>query len=279
LNPAFQIQVTGLNLVDTSECNLYLDLAIDHLSLAVLQNGNREFLTLEYFNVDDHDSFTHIRDILYSNEMLRKTYRKVTIAYNFPESVLVPETIYHQDLSNLSLDMVYGDLRTGDCLTEKVTEWELYNTYRVPNALQQLMSQHFPYGAYWHFYSLLLKQWKLNGILEDHIAELIFYPNKMVVALFTGGELKLIQTFEYETAEDVSYYLLNMSKQFGIDCEKVKLKVKGLIDEQSSVFTELLKYFLYVELLDRPASFKYDDVFDEYPRHFFTPLFEMALCV
>ena len=262
------------------QCHLYLNIAHDQLSFVILENLNKEFVAMEYYNIDKEESFTQMRDIMYSNEMLRKSYRKVNIVYNFPESVLVPEALYEGEMNNASLDLIYGDLRSGDSLSEPVSEWNLFNTYRVPSALHQLMNQHFPHGNYWHSYSVLLKTKNHQPEEEStEFADVIFYPNKMIVALFAGGDLKLVQSFDYETAEDVSYHLLNICHQFQLDCEKIKLKVKGLIDEQSSVFTELLKYFLNIELADRPANFKYDPAFEEFPRHFFTPLFEMAQCV
>jgi hypothetical protein len=63
-----------------------------------------------------------------------------------------------------------------------------------------------------------------------------------------------------------------------MDCETVQISASGLLDDRSALFTELKKYFLHVALESRPDEFIYDPVFDDYPPHFFTPLFNLALC-
>jgi hypothetical protein len=106
----------------------------------------------------------------------------------------------------------------------------------------------------------------------------VFYNNKLLVNLFKNGELQLMRSFEYETSEDVAYYLLNICEQFNVDCEKLILTISGLIDDHSTMFAELEKYFLLIQLNQRPADFKYSPAFDEYPPHFFTSIFNAALC-
>lgn len=279
MNVAYQIQVPVNEIEDAAQCNLYVEVAADHLLFGILDNTKREFIALQYVNLDKYNAFNHCKELIYHNEWLARSYNKVTVVYYFPESIQVPELLFDAGLNKTALDLIYGNLNKGEILTDNLPGWNLYNVYRVPAALHQLLGAHFPKGQFYHAYTGVLKR-KERTIkkTEGDEATLVFYPNKLLFALFRNGSLQIIQTFEYETAEDVTWHLLNACRQFGVNCEQIVLSVSGLLDDHSSVYSELLKYFLHIELDERPAEFKYTGVFDEYPRHFFSSLFNTALC-
>ncbi len=279
MNVAFQIQVPVSEIGDAAQCNLYVEVAADHLLFGILENNKQEFVALQYVNLDRYNAFNHCKELIYHNEWLSRPYNEVTIVYHFPESILVPEAAFDAGLNKAALDMVYGDLHKGEILQDDLPGWAVYNIYRVPAALHQLLGAHFPKGRFYHAYSVLLKskQKQAKRTETDEIS-LVFYPNKLLFALFRAGRLQIIQTFEYDTAEDVMYHLLNACQQFDVNTEEVDITVSGLLDDHSSVYSELTKYFLNIELDDRPDAFSYNAVFNEHPSHFFTTLFNVALC-
>lgn len=278
VNVAYQIQVPVNEIKDAAQCNLYVEVAPDHLLFGILNNDSQTFIALQYVNLEKYDAFNHCKDLIYHNEWLARSYNKVTVVYYFPESILVPEAMYNEAISKPALDLVYGDLNRGELLSDIIPGRNLRNIYRVPAALHQLLGAHFPKGHFYHAYTIALKREAWGAKTEEGSAGLLFYPNKLLFALFKAGELQIIQTFEYETAEDVTWHLLNACRRFEVDCSQIILSVSGLLDDHSSVYSELLKYFLHVQLDERPAQFKYADAFDEYPLHFFSSLFNTALC-
>lgn len=279
MNVAYQIQVPISEMKDAAQCNLYVEVSPDHLLFGILDNNKHEFIALQYVNLDKYNALNHCKELIYHNEWLARSYNKVTVIYYFPESLFIPDALFDSELNDSSFNLVYGDLNRGELLTDHLTGWNLYNLYRVPSVLHQLLGTHFPKGQFFHAYTILLKR-KAQAIqkAEGDEATLIFYPNKLLYALYRDGELQIMQTFQYETAVDVTYHLLNACRRFEVNCEQVVLHVSGLLDDQSSVFSELLKYFMLIKLDDRPADFTYNEAFNEYPLHFFSSLFNAALC-
>ncbi|MBW7891654.1 MAG: DUF3822 family protein [Chitinophagaceae bacterium] len=279
VSAAYQIQVPVNEIKDAAGCNLYVEVAGDHLLFGILDNNRREFIALQYVNLDGFNALNHCKEIIYHNEWLARSYNKVVVIYYFPESLLIPDSLYDEQLNQVSFDLLYGDLKKGELLMDDLPDWNLKNLYRVPVVLHQLLGTHFPKGHFFHAYSILLKRCKISGLrVEGDEASLVFYPNKLLFALFRNRQLQIVQTFEYETAEDVAYHLLNVCRRFDVNNEEILLKISGLLDDQSSVFAELLKYFLDVQLERRPEAFSYAEAFDAYPPHFFSPLFNTALC-
>ena len=89
----------------------------------------------------------------------------------------------------------------------------------------------------------------------------------------------IIHSFHYAIPEAVSFHLLNIANQWNLSPEDITVKISGLLETQSAMYTEILKYFLRVELELKPAGFQYDFAFDNFPQHFFSPVFSLAVCV
>lgn len=90
--------------------------------------------------------------------------------------------------------------------------------------------------------------------------------------------MQLVQSYAYQAAEDVSYYLLNICKQLELEPATVTVKLAGMVDVSSAMYTEMLKYFLHVE----PDALPMDSItpsLEEYPAHFFSPILKLAVCV
>ena len=108
--------------------------------------------------------------------------------------------------------------------------------------------------------------------------EVVLYPSHIIVSLWREDQLLIIQCYEYDTPEDVAWWLLNITSQWEMQPSELPVVVSGLVEIQSPMYAEIKKYFLDVELDTRPADFQYDFSFDNYPQHFFSPIFSLALC-
>ncbi|MCC6289961.1 MAG: DUF3822 family protein [Chitinophagaceae bacterium] len=278
MSAVYQIQVPAGIPEDTSGCHLYIHIGPDHLTFAVLNTVDSGFLALQHFNLEKYNALAHCTEIITHNEWLNRFYAHITVVYNFGDSILVPEKFYMPAINEPSLDLVYGDLNKGRQFADHVPAWELYLIYRVPEALHHIFESHFPSAEFMHSYSSFLKIKKQRSGETGSELNAIFYNNKLIISLFKDAGLLLMRSFEYETSEDVAYHLLNICRQFDVDCEKVTLVISGLIADHSAVYAELQKYFLFLQLDQRPADFKYSEAFDEYPPHFFTYIFNAALC-
>lgn len=279
LQPTFQIQSSSLKLIDPSRSNLYMDVGSGHFCFTIFVQDTGEFVAMEYYAIKSGKKEDEFRSILTLNPLLKNGYNKVLIIYNTSESVLVPGSLYHPETHDAVLNIVHGDLAKGLTLAEKVQHLELFNVYRVPRFFHEIMSKAFPAGKFHHYYSAWLKARKTYSDVQqgDHL-HVIFYPYKIIAALFHNQTLELIQNFSYDIPEDVSYHLLSITEQFRLDPERIKVHVSGLLDTNSAMYTELMKYFLNVDLEARSRNFNYDFAFDNYPQHFFTPVFSLALC-
>ncbi len=282
LKPAFTIEATGISDEELLQSRLLVEVNPNSFTYVLLNQRNMSPLVVKYFQLEptkESPLTETLREILESDSLLRRPVKETLLVYNFPESSLIPEPVFTMDTNREIIDTLHGNLQKGLILTEKIPWWELFNVYRISPDLHTLLQQTFTAGKYWHYYSLLLKSYKMFDSAEkESCIKVIFYADKMVALIVKEGRPVLMQTFFYHDTKDVAYHLLNCCQQLGLDQEEVRLLVGGLIDRQSALSTELFKYFLKIQFEEIDESIKVTDELKELPLHYFSSILKMAVC-
>ena len=282
LKPAFTIEATSISDEELLQSRLLVEVNPNAFTYVLLNQRNMSPLVVKYFQLEptkESPLTDTLREILESDSLLRRPVKETLLVYNFPESSLIPEPVFTMDTNREIIDTLHGNLQKGLILTEKIPWWELFNVYRISPDLHTLLQQTFTAGKYWHYYSLLLKSYKMFDSAEkESCIKVIFYADKMVALIIKEGRPVLMQTFFYHDTKDVAYHLLNCCQQLGLDQEEVRLLVGGLIDRQSALSTELFKYFLKIQFEEIDESIKVTDELKELPLHYFSSILKMAVC-
>jgi len=282
IKPAFQIEVSDISDEDLLQSRLLVEVNTNSFTYVLMNQRNMSPLVVKHFQIDpsrDHPLADALRDILREESLLRRPVKETLLVYNFPESSLVPEPLFSMDTNKEMIDLIHGNLQKGLILSEKIPWWELFNVYRIAPELHQLLQGQFTAGKYWHYYSLMLKSYKMFDSTENlDCLKVIFYSDKMVVLAIRGTKVHLMQTFPYHDTRDAAYHLLNCCRQLAISPEEVKLLIGGLIDRQSAISDELYKYFLHINFEEIDESIKVTDELKELPLHYFSSILKMAVC-
>lgn len=282
IKPSFQIEVSDIDDNDLLQCRLLVEVNSNSFTYVLLNQRNMSPMAVKYFQIEhsrERPLTEVLREILETEAILHRPVKETLLVYNFPESSLVPEALFSMDTNKEIIDTIHGNLQKGLILSEKIPWWELFNVYRISPDLHQLLQHQFSAGKYWHYYSLLLKSYKMfdSAGLEDCL-KVIFYSDKMVLLVIKENVVHLVQTFQYHDTKDVAYHLLNAARQMDLDPEKIKLLVGGLIDRKSALSDELHKYFLEVAFEEIDESIKVTDELKELPLHYFSSILKIAVC-
>lgn len=270
---------------DTDELKnsqLLIEVGEKLFSYVVYHKEQNRFLALRQYNLDFTPGKTLLEsllEIISGDELLQIQFKEAFIIYNYTDSNLLPSKFFHIELNQPITELVYGNARKGLMLSEKVNGWDMYNIYRVPREIHALLQRKFAAGNYWHYHTLLLSDGEVKASPDQQVIKMIMGADQFLVAVFKDKSIQLLQSYAYQTPDDVSYYLLAICNRFQVSQEKVVLIVSGLLDEQSRLYQELLKYFLHVQWDRLPDSVHLDAAFSQFPSHYFSPLLKMALCV
>ena len=252
-----------------------LELGDRYCCAAVLKRNGFEAQRLVYYEADDEEQM--LQNIIGGNDGFNAPFSDVLINYSFPESVMTPSPCYNYDDGKKILQLIYGDEKETTVLSEHLSEWHLFNVYEVPKNVHSWISMQFHSGKYWHYYTSSLMSF--DAAPQDDVMLVDFKTGQFSVIVIKSGQLQLVQTYAYTETSDVLYYLLKICSTFSISQRKVKLVLSGLIERQSSLYKELYSYFVDVSFKANPQLVNLPFSFRQYPEHFFSSLFNLAVCV
>jgi hypothetical protein len=274
LQQVFQILPLDINPSDT---NFFGEVSDGGFSFFYQNDADKMITGLSVFIFEKKNININIasdlQKIFNDQDLLKRTFKNIFVSYSFCESVLTPRVHYYEKQNSENINLVFGDATTGIILTDHIEALDLYNAYRIPADVHEVINSHYSNANTIHQYSVLVKQLSPGG----NILRVIFYHHKIIIVLQKDGKLQIIQAFSYKTAEDVVYHMLNVCNQFNVAEPDVELC--GMIEKDSALFTEIQKYFLNINFAALPSELLYTDEIKEYPSQFFSHLFSFALCV
>lgn len=278
--PVFNLLLDNTSAGQWHNCTVVMEVNLQFLYYVVLNESNSAVL-IRYYQfpkksmVEIVDS---LDEICKEDDILKATIKSHVIIYNWPGNCLVPDEFTQADLNKDIIEMTHGDANRGKIISEEIEGCNICNVYSIPLRIHELVMHYFPDSVHWHHHSIWLKSQQQSNDLRHRVC-IIFYLNELVAALFLAGNVQVIQSIKYQAAEDVAYFLLHLYQQFNLKQTETVLQVAGMIDQNSALYEELLKYFLFVETDILPENFPVAKKLEPYPQHFFSPLLKLAACV
>lgn len=253
---------------------LSIRVGLSHLSFCTTNKAGTELYQLVYTEPATKQGQgwkeESLAELINTYPALKKSYYQVLVAYDYPQSVLMPSQQYRLEEGNNLVSSLYGRAAAAVTVAEPVTAWQLTNVYSVPVTIQEWITRHFPAASIQHQYSVGLK-YIIGGKEEGSIA-IDIRKDDFTVLVAKQGKFLLAQTCEYATPEDILYYLLKIVSAFSLSQRETGLFISGLVDRQSALYKELYQYFINIEFRDATWNA------GEYPIHFFTSLNDLARC-
>jgi hypothetical protein len=278
MKPSFDIIQQETGPAELLQYLLLIEVSEHMFTYMYFNRSESKLLALRSYSIESHPekpAAEIIAEILAGDEWLQGKPAETVFVYAYPESNLVPDELFTDGIQQHITNLVYGTVSRGQVFEEQLSDWQMHNVYRVPREISGFLKDQFPNAKHLHVYSAWLR-----SVADRHDAIYVnFYPDHFMTMAIKESKLQIIQSFAYQTPEDVVYYLLALAKQSSMDPHAVPLMVEGLIDEQSSLFAEIKKYIRDIQLRSPSPLIDTGDLLNEYPQHYFTPILNLALCV
>lgn len=170
---------------------------------------------------------------------------KVTLVLNNKLSVLIPNDLYEEnnclDYLKFNSRLITNDTASSDY----VEELDTHNIYIAYGNITNYLIEKFGSFEYFHYSTVLLKK-LYSETLKDE--KLRFYVNinksYLNIIIFDGRKLDYINTFEYETKEDILYFILFVMEQNKMVNDETKINLivkKEFLEENYSYLSKFIK--------------------------------------
>lgn len=258
---------------------LVLEFSHTHVAYLVKGAASGETEAMEIFTIEDTGAewIDIFHDMKSQSLLLNRTYRDIHCYYNFEEALLLPAAQFSAVAAEDFLSMVYGESSRYEIRHDTIAvATPMVNIYRVKKTIYEQVNRYFLLNKPHHIYSVLVEKILAAKDLPDHFIKLVFYSKHLIAVVVKEGTLQLIQSFAYDTKEDVLYHLANLNRQFALNPVHSQLEISGKFDTGSELHQQLQPLFGLISF----ETTEPDGIFTtmgEYPLHYFTPFHKLIV--
>jgi hypothetical protein len=281
----------SFSIQDTRNYGLAIQFSDTAFSYCILDFRHNKFLVLHKVKRNDFPSATalnapkpaigdFLNSVFSAMPWLKNPYKAVKIAYEGRKSTLIPGPLFDAGQIDKYLQFNF-DLNPDERIfSDHLAQMDNHNVFTIPGVLADAMKVHFPAIRPVHVTSVLIESiWanfknRINaGRVFIHMREKYFD-----LMIYDGRQMSYFNTFPYQNAEDVVYYLVFVMEQLNFNPEEIHTVLLGQVERASHLYELLAKYVRHVEFVRRNDAFKYSYLFNQVPSQSCYPLLNFFAC-
>lgn len=256
---------------------LIAEIGSQHIALLATTNNAIEAFELYEFD-STNDWQTVFAGTATQSKLLGRQYATSTVYLNIPEALIVPAEKFRKESMEPYLTSVYGNAHNSLYDADIVgVATNPACIYRYALTLNEAVKTHFTQPNYKHSYTKVLENLLGNGRMLMEMLKVQFYQKTMLVTVIYGNKLMLMQSYNYNSPEDIIYYLLNIVQEFSLNVQSTPVEVSGMLDISSRHFELLENVFGRLSL----ETVSTDSIFKEHigvaNAHYYTPFYNLSI--
>jgi hypothetical protein len=243
--------------------------------------ATKQILGCEFFKLVDTDSkwddvFSQLKRV---SDLLKNNVGKIYVVHENTEAVLIPTELFSSNSMQDYLKLVYGVKENSICFSNELKHEEcIVNVFRVDTLLYEPLCANFNISQHFHSYTNLLQQvFQQKKYQENNWIKLVFDEKYFIVTLIKDNQLQLIQTFNYQSSEDILYHIMNVLNQHDISITSLNVLISGKIDLDKTIYHLIQQYFSNIEVEKSESGNALSEKLSTFPSHYFTSYFNVEL--
>jgi hypothetical protein len=259
---------------DISNLKLSILLSQDGLSYSIMSVPDSKYLSLISFSYSDKKNFlAEIVDFLTAENLLASAFSETNLIIADPRQTLVPDVLFEQGtetriwelnfLPDSDSEIKYSYLQKSSNVILFPVRKDLINKFNSLFRNIQVFPSSFPFVES-HF--------TLNKLSENTASTKIFvqvYEEFAEMLILENTSIKLFNTFQYRTNNDLLYFIINVFEQLKLSRENSEISISGFIETDNILVLNLRKFVGLVYFESQNSAFKYFYKFQEIAPHYF----------
>ena len=195
-----------------------------------------------------------LKEFFFENELLTYPFKQVSLVCVSPQYTLIPSEIYQEKQKNELLSFTF-DSPEARCLGNELKDEQAQLVFGVNEEVYEFCSRSLINPHFVHYMTPVLTLWKKQSRARlPKQLYVVLHRRVLDVACYAQGSLLFVNSFGYEHADDILYYLLYVWKQIGMDQQQDQLRLFGEAELRSQVTTTLRNYLQYIEPMEIPSE-------------------------
>lgn len=282
---SYDILESDFNKKLSTAYQLSILIGMDSLVYFAFDTNNNNALLLRaipYVQMPGTEGFSltdELKKIFAREDLLSYLFRRVKITMPDVQPVLVPARLYNEYEKTTYFTELMSQGHSDSIQNDEVEELALQILYPTDPTLMALLKKQFPTAKFYNNATpYLLGCRKTIDEERTHNLFVHFTKKNIYISLFDKKNLQFSNSFKYQTAGDVLYYVLLTYSQHSLDPTQQPLNISGQLLENAEVYKTLFRYIGEIRFVPFPNFLNFSRKFNEVPPHFYFDLFSLALC-
>lgn len=262
-------------------CDLFMVVEKNAVQLALKERRSGSLLAFELIPAKDKkESWKDLLENVSAQSKVLRNYEflKVTACIMSPEFTLVPEALFKVGDEEVYFRKNFPSSDNLVIKSQHDQKFKLNIVFGIEKDLEKELNHLFQDPQLFHYSQALLAGISMQ--LKADAGKQIWLnvrQNKMDIVVSENKKLLLINSYSWQTNEDILYYTLFVCEQLELNPEKFHLTVTGEIEIGSALHQLLENYIKTVRIPERPKSIAF--VLDvDVPFHYYAMLYNLSLC-
>ena len=211
--------------------------------VAEVFRSSKEIIRTES-KVFDNVNEINVKEVLtnfFSTLNWSDNYEEYTLSWISSTATLVPTRIFEATDAKSVLDLVVGGkIDKNEVDYNRIVEQDIITIYEIPHWVKSFFIIKFPKIALYHAYTVNIRALFASSVFrvtfsiqlyEEHFMLLIAHKNQLVFS----------NQFDYQSKEDILYYLMFALQQHGLSEEKGTIHATFIDDKSKAVINDLFQ--------------------------------------
>ncbi len=263
-------------------CDLLLLIHKHSIQLALKERRSGKMLAIEVIHTDVkkfNGWRNFLENISASSKILRNyEFRQVFAGLISNEYTLIPEALYRKDDEILYFRKNFSESFRYNIHCQKDIQKHLYIAFGIEPELQSELTHLFQDPRIWHHSQALIAGYAAYSSSKDKDVWLQIHRESIDIVISENRKLLFVNSFQWQSSEDVLYYLLFVCEQLGVNTEKCQLTITGEVVEGSPMYLLFYNHFRNVSLPVKPNTVSNSFIQEELPFHEYALMYKFSLC-
>ena len=205
---------------------------------------------------------------------------KIVLSVYSQQQSLVPNPLFSKNHLKEILGLTCNVGKDQDVYADAISSANAHIIYGVPAALLEETGNRFKNASLFHAGSAFIEsQIRLNKLQSEATVSVLIRNQYFDVVITHGSDLKLYNSYRFQSSEDIMYYLLFTMEQLQLNPDQVAVRCYGEIEKISSHWMLARKYIRNITMGEKSNGVTYSYGIERYSSQQYYPLFIQELCV
>jgi hypothetical protein len=256
---------------------LSIQLKLDGFSFSILNEELNKVVAIVDYRFDDVKHpiqlLEKIKLIFQENTLLSMSFTRVKVSHVNSVSTLVPVALFNDDNLRSYLGFNHNLLENEYLTYDIINPSEIANVYSPFTVVNDFLFEKFGEFTFKHFSSVLIENFIEQSSSTQELKMFVHVQgDQFEIVVVENKKLILYNSFQYQTKEDLVYYILFVAEQLKQNPEDFDLELYGEIEPYSEIYALIYKYVRNVYFGKRLEKFQYSHELDGVNEHDFFAL-------